>query len=54
MLDMAAFAQGHLWAAVAKWEPEEGKEKAFSPFTRGLDDNHFSYMACEVQRNVFS
>lgn len=54
MLDMAAFAQGHLWAAVARWEPEEGKEKAFSPFTRGLDDNHFSYMACEIQRNVFS
>jgi len=41
MLDMAAFAQGHLWAAVARWEPEEGKEKAFSPFTRGLDDNIF-------------
>ena len=36
---MAAFAQGHLWAAVARWEPEEGKEKAFSPFTRGLVDN---------------
>lgn len=32
MLDMAAFAQGHLWAAVARWEPEEGKE-SFSLFS---------------------
>ena len=23
---MAAFAQGHIWAAVARWEPEEGEE----------------------------
>lgn len=54
MLDTAAFVRGHLWAAVARWELEEGKEKAFSPFTRGLDDNYFLYVACELQRNVFS
>lgn len=54
MLDKAAFVRGHLWAAVARWEPGEGKEKAVSPFTRGLDDNYFSYVACELQRNVFS